>query len=55
MMLLKRQGHVTEELRKQIQQEPDIDILKEWMMKAMDAASIEEFMQSINNTGKLVG
>ena len=43
MMLLKRQGHVTEELRKQIQQESDIDILKEWMMKAMDAASIEEF------------
>ena len=51
LMLLERLGDVTEELKKQIQQEMDMNILKVWMVKAMDAASLEEFMQSVGNRG----
>ena len=50
-MLLEKLGHVTEELRMQILQESDMNILKGWMVKAMDATSIEEFMQSVNGSG----
>lgn len=49
LKILKRKGTITEECRKTVLDQMDSKTLDEWFEKALDAASVEEFIEQINS------
>ena len=47
LMILGKMGEVSEELEKKIKQEKDMGILEMWSHQALDAKSMEEFLQGM--------
>jgi len=47
LLVLEKMGEVSDDLRKKIYQEKDLDVLGEWFQKAIQAKNLEEFMQEI--------
>ena len=48
LRVLEMKGTVDEKTRKRIEEEPDVDLLDNWLTNALKANTVQEFEQELN-------